>query len=165
MQDATVTADPSVERVRAAYEAVHPRLWRAVLAYSGDRDVADDAVAEAWAQVLRRGSAVDDPAAWAWRAAFRIAAGDLERRRTGPGIVDDTRSLELPEPAIDLVVALRQLSDQQRACVVLCDLADHTAGDAARLLGTTAATVRVQRMRARRRLRDLLADGEESDDA
>jgi DNA-directed RNA polymerase specialized sigma24 family protein len=46
----------------------------------------------------------------------------------------------------------------QRACVVLCDLAGHRAPDAARLLGTTAATVRVQRMRARRRLRDLLED-------
>jgi RNA polymerase sigma-70 factor (ECF subfamily) len=163
VQDATVTADPSVERVRAAYEAVHARLWRAVLAYSGSREIADDAVAEAWAQVLRRGDAVEDPGAWAWRAAFRIAAGDLQRRRAEPAAVDDARSLELPEPALDLVAALGRLSDQQRACVVLCDLADHTAVDAARLLGTTAATVRVQRMRARRRLRVLLADHEEAD--
>ena len=64
----------------------------------------------------------------------------------------------LPEPALDLIAALRHLTEQQRACVVLCDLADHDAPDAARLLGTTAATVRVQRMRARRRLRDLLED-------
>ena len=64
----------------------------------------------------------------------------------------------LPDPAFDLVAALHQLTEQQRACVVLCDLAGHAAPEAARLLGTTAATVRVQRMRRPRRLRDLLED-------
>ena len=50
-----------VERVRAAYEAVHAPLWRAVLAYSGSADVADEAVAEAFAQLLRRGDGVEIP--------------------------------------------------------------------------------------------------------
>lgn len=147
------------ERVRTAYEAVHAPLWRAVLAYSGSRDVADEAVAEAWAQLLRRGDGVDDPAAWAWRAAFRIAAGELKRRGAAPepGAVPDL-GVTVPEPALDLIAALHRLSEQQRACVILCDLAGHRAPDAARLLGTTAATVRVQRMRAHRRLRDLLED-------
>ena len=148
-----------VERVREAYEAVHAPMWRAVLAYSGSADVADEAVAEAFAQLLRRGDGVEDPAAWAWRSAFRIAAGELKRRGTAatPGVVPDV-GVTLPDPAFDLVEALHQLTEQQRACVVLCDLAGHAAPEAARLLGTTAATVRVQRMRARRRLRDLLED-------
>lgn len=151
--------DPRVERVRVAYEAVHQPLWRAVLAWSGSADVADEAVAEAFAQLLRRGEGVDDPAAWAWRSAFRIAAGDLQQRRSAavPGAVPDV-GVPLAEPALDLIAALRHLSGQQRACVVLCDLAGHPAPAAARLLGTTAATVRVQRMRARRRLRELLED-------
>ena len=166
--------DAPLERVRAAYVAVHAPLWRAVLAYSGSADVADEAVAEAFAQLLRRGDGVDDPAAWAWRSAFRIAAGELQRRRLSATTVSgDPADLDLagrrardvgvamPELAIDLVAALRHLTDQQRACVVLCDIAGHDAPSAARLLGTTAATVRVQLMRARRRLRDLL---EESDD-
>ena len=155
--------DAPVERVRAAYEAVHAPLWRAVLAYSGSADVADEAVAEAFAQLLRRGDGVDDPAAWAWRSAFRIAAGELQQRaarRRSPASVPDV-GVSLPEPAIDLIAALRHLTDQQRACVVLCDLAGHDAPSAARLLGTTGATVRVQLMRSRRRLRELL---EESDD-
>ena len=38
--------------------------------------MADEAVAETFAQLLRRGEAVEDPAAWAWRTAFRIAAAD-----------------------------------------------------------------------------------------
>ncbi len=177
MQDAAVELDSSVDRVRVAYEAVHAPLWRAVLAYSGSADIADEAVAEAFAQLLRRGDGVDDCAAWAWRSAFRIAAGELQRRRRGPttlglaAVGDDRKpgprhrhgggaeiGVPLPEPVIDLVAALRQLTDQQRACVVLCDLAGHDSPSAARLLGTTGATVRVQLMRARRRLRTLLED-------
>ena len=160
VHDATVEADPRVDGVRATYEATHARLWRAVLAYSGSADVADEAVAEAFAQLLRRGDGVDEPAAWVWRSAFRIAAGELKRRAArGLSEVPDV-GVSLPEPAFDLIAALHHLTDQQRACVVLCDLADHSAGDAARLLGTTAATVRVQRMRARRHLRDLLEDND-----
>ena len=145
--------------MRLAYEAVHGPLWRAVLAYGGSADVADEAVAEAFAQLLRRGDGVDDPAAWAWRSAFRIAAGELQRRGGAPvGDAMPELGVSVPEPAFDLIAALRHLTDQQRACVVLCDLAGHTAPEAARLLGTTEATVRVQRMRARRHLRDLLED-------
>lgn len=154
-----MSMEPQVERVRVAYEAVHAPLWRAVLAYSGSADVADEAVAEAFAQLLRRGDGVDDPAAWAWRSAFRIASGELKRRGHAPlsGAVPDV-GVWLPDPALDLIAALRHLTDQQRACVALCDLGGHSAPEAARLLGTTAATVRVQRMRARRRLRNLLED-------
>lgn len=159
MHDATVEAVPQVERVRAAYESTHAPLWRAVLAYSGSAEVADEAVAEAFAQLLRRGDGVDDPAAWVWRSAFRIAAGELKRRGERRSVTPmPDLGVAVPDPAFDLLAALAHLTDQQRACVVLCDLADLSAVHAARLLGTTAATVRVQRMRARRRLRDLLED-------
>src|SRR5207244_3656852 len=57
------------------------RLWRAVFAYAQGRAITDDAVAEAFAQCLRRGSEVRDPRAWIWRASFRMAAGELKARR------------------------------------------------------------------------------------
>lgn len=171
MQDAAVDHSPPAEaheqqRVQAAYEAVATKLWRAVVAYSGSTEVADEAVAEAFAQLLRRGEGVDDPAAWAWRSAFRIAAGELQARGsrglTLVGELPDRPATdgadELPDATLDLLAALQHLTDQQRAVVVACDLAGHDAPAAARLLGTTAATVRVQRMRARRRLRTLLED-------
>ena len=44
------------DRVEAVYRAVHPRLWRSLLAFTGDAQV------EAFAQVLRRGDAFDDVA-------------------------------------------------------------------------------------------------------
>ncbi|HJS26677.1 MAG TPA: hypothetical protein VJ913_06090, partial [Actinomycetota bacterium] len=59
-------------------------MWRAVLAFAGDPEVASDAVAEAFAQVLRRGEDVRDPEGWVWRAAFRIASGELKERRKRP---------------------------------------------------------------------------------
>lgn len=71
-------------RIRSEVERLYreqgQKLWWAVLAYAGDREVASDAVAEAFAQVLRRGAAVRSPDKWVWRAAFKIAAGELKRR-------------------------------------------------------------------------------------
>ncbi|MEZ5178142.1 MAG: RNA polymerase sigma factor [Acidimicrobiales bacterium] len=154
------------DQVKATYIEVRAPLWRALVAWSGDVDVADEAVAEAFAQLLRRGADVLDPAAWVWRAAFRVAAGDLQRRRRRSRAGADPEVLELvpsaadrlPDDAMDLVDALQALTDQQRQCIALVDVAGHTAPSAAEILGTSAATVRVQLMRARRQLRTLLAD-------
>jgi hypothetical protein len=60
------------------FEQEADRLWRAVYAFAQDREIAQDAVAEAFAQCIRRGEAVQSPERWIWRAAFRIAAGELE---------------------------------------------------------------------------------------
>jgi len=162
----TPAASAWSDQVKATYLEVRAPLWRAVVAWSGDVDVADEAVAEAFAQLLRRGDEVLDPAAWVWRAAFRVAAGDLQRRRGRARRVADPEALELvasptdrlPDDALDLVTALQALTDQQRHCIALVDVAGHTAPSAAEILGTSAATVRVQLMRARRQLRTLLAD-------
>jgi DNA-directed RNA polymerase specialized sigma24 family protein len=81
------------DRVRVAYETQVTRLWRAVYAYSGRRDIADDAVAEAFAQVLRRGDEVRDVTAWVWRAAFRIAAGELKSAATRPQLLIPNRAV------------------------------------------------------------------------
>lgn len=146
------------DRVRGAYESQHVRLWRALAAWSGSSDVADEAVAETFAQLLRRGEAVDDPVAWAWRTGFRIAAGELQRRRRDARyeLTEVALPAGTPDAVLDLVSALHYLTDQQRACVVVCDLLGYSAEEAGPVLRTSAATVRVQRMRARRRLRARL---------
>lgn len=162
VQDARVGSggDESTQRLGECYERIHARLWRAVFAWSGSRDVTDEAVAEALAQAVRRGSEIRDVDAWVWRAAFRIAAGELKRRplRPAPMANVDDRTAEDPPPddRLDIERALATLSGQQRACVVLRDVAELSAPEAAAVLGTTAATVRVQAMRGRRRLRELL---------
>lgn len=140
--------------VESVYRAQHERLWRALFAYTGDPHVAEDAEGEAFAQLLRRGAAVTDPAAWVWRAAFKIAAGLLQTRRR-----DVTSVVERPsfDPALlEFLDALRSLSDQQRACVVLRHAGRLNAPEIAAVLETSPETVRTQLRRAHARLREEL---------
>lgn len=153
---AGVARDQGLERL---YREQGKRMWRAVLAFSGDPEVASDAVAEAFAQALRRGDEIREPERWLWRAAFRIAAGDLkERGRRVPAVREE--SYEMEEPARELVAALQKLSEKQRAAVVLHHAAGYPASEVAEIIGSTSAAVRVHLMRGRRRLRELLEDEE-----
>ena len=140
------------------YEREASRLWRAVFAYAQDRAITDDAVAEAFAQCLRRGSEVRDPRAWVWTAAFRLAAAELKDRSRYSGLAD-TR-IEAPDiaEADRLLVALRKLPRNQRAALVLRYYAGYGTDEIARLLGSSRATVRVHLSRGRRRLRGLLEE-------
>jgi RNA polymerase sigma-70 factor (ECF subfamily) len=148
------------DRVEAVYRSVHPRLWRSLLSYTGDAELASDAEAEAFAQVLRRGDAVDDVAAWVWRSAFRIAAG-LLAARSRP---DDLRPSEASTPArgsvTEFLGLLADLSPQQRACIALRYVGGYTSSEIGELLGTTAATVRVQLHRAHAALRQTIREAE-----
>jgi RNA polymerase sigma-70 factor, ECF subfamily len=154
MTDVMVSARRDVEEL---YREHGKRLWWALVAFSGDRDIASDAESEAFAQALRRGEAIEDPLAWIWRAAFRIAAGELkERGRQAPPLSESF--YELPEPAAEVTAALRQLPTQQRAAVVLHYYADRPIREIAELLGTSSSTVAVHLHRGRNRLRDLLGD-------
>jgi RNA polymerase sigma-70 factor, ECF subfamily len=153
MQDARVSESQiALERV---YRSERDRLWRSLLAFSASPEIASDAMAEAFAQALRRGGELRDPARWVWRAAFRIAAGELESRwRTGGEMPE--RAYEAEEPARELIAALARLSTNQRLAVVLHDAAGYRAREVAAVIGSTPAAVRVHLLRARRRLRELL---------
>jgi RNA polymerase sigma-70 factor (ECF subfamily) len=152
-QDASVTTDPQgLERVYREHAA---RIWRALVAYTGDREIADDALAEAFAQAVGRGDALRTPERWIWIAAFRIAAGELKTR--------DRRlaSHQQPAPedaseAVALLEALRKLSPKQRAALVLHYYGGYRSREIALIVGSTAATVRVHLSAGRRRLRALL---------
>src|SRR5215216_4377295 len=138
-----------------------PRLWRSLVAFGGDEELASDAMAEAFAQALGRGDAVDAPDRWIWRAAFRIAAGELKQRRRVAASDLVPTSVGMPEPVEDLVRALRTLSPNQRAAAVLSLYADMSTRDVARILACSQATVRVHLSQARRRLRVLLEETDE----
>src|SRR6188508_3761260 len=114
-----VDAQPDIE---ALYRADADRLWRAVFAFAGDAEIASDAVAEAYAQLLRRGAAVRDPAAWVWRAAFQIARGTLkDRRRDTAGSLPEVDQPDHVDTYADedLLTAVRLLPEGQRAAVIL----------------------------------------------
>lgn len=132
------------------------KIWRSLLEYTGDPDMASEALAEAFAQALARGAAIREPDRWIWRASFKIAAGLLKEGRLSVPAEDGGASWDPPEPIADLVDALRTLSPSQRAAAVLHYYADLPGAEVAKILGCSQTTVRVHLMQARRRLRPLL---------
>jgi RNA polymerase sigma-70 factor (ECF subfamily) len=148
------------EELERLYREQGARMWRSVLAFAGDPEVASDAVAEAFAQALRRGDEIRDPERWLWRSMYRIAAGELKERGRRQ-MTDVERSYEIEEPARELISALRKLSPKQRSAVVLHHAAGYPLREVAAILGSTTGAVKVHLARGRRRLRALL----EGDDA
>ena len=138
-----------------------PRLWRSLVAFGGDQELASDAMAEAFAQALGRGAAVETPDRWIWRAAFRIAAGELkERRRVAASdghahLGGHARAGRGSRPCAP------NAEPNQRAAAVLSLYADMPTRDVARILACSQATVRVHLSQARRRLRVLLEETDE----
>jgi RNA polymerase sigma-70 factor (ECF subfamily) len=136
------------------------RLWRSVFAFAQDRTVTDDAVAEAFTQCLRRGAEVRDPRAWVWRAAFRLAAGELKARRRFDQVTTDPAAPDQAS-AVEVLAVLATLPGNQRAAAVLHWYAGFGTDEVARMLGVGRGTVRVHLSRARHRLGSLLDEENE----
>ncbi len=148
----------ATEEVETVYRQDGDRLWRALYAFARDQDVASDAVAEAFAQALRRGTAIRDVRSWVWRSAFRIAAGDLKReaaldRRPIPEEAFDDRHMDL-----ELLTALQGLTAQQRIVLVLFYYVDCPVRDIAQRTGMNQLSVRAHLSRGRKRMRVLLGE-------
>jgi RNA polymerase sigma-70 factor (ECF subfamily) len=138
-------------------------VFRTLYAYtSGRRDVAEEAMAEAFARALARSGTIRDPVAWIYRTAFRLANEELRaEHRRGPAPAEEGS----PPPELSgLIDALRQLSPNQRAAIVLRHVLDLDIAEVAHRMGTAQPTVRVHLHRGRKRLRELLGS-EEVDDA
>ncbi len=152
------------ERFDRLYRAERERLWRAVYAFVGHADVASDAVAEAFAQCLRRGDQVRDPRAWVWKAAFAIARGELQERSRWTALDDEAESTAPPDSGLDRVLtALAGLSPKQRAVILLRHYAGYRSREVAHLLGMAPATVRVHLARGRRNHERALEENEDED--
>jgi RNA polymerase sigma-70 factor (ECF subfamily) len=156
MVTVTVASD-GVEQVEAVYRQDGDRLWRALLAFGGDPEVASDAVAEAFAQALRRHGAIRDPQAWVWKAGFRIAAGELKRRSSTTPLIPEGIYVDT-QVDMELFDALAQLPTKQRAAVVLFYYADASVREIARRTGMSPLSVRANLSRGRKRLKELLGD-------
>jgi RNA polymerase sigma-70 factor (ECF subfamily) len=145
------------DRIGDVFADEGPRLWRAIFAFTGDRELTSDVVAEAFTQAIERGDAVRSPDRWVWRAAFRIAAGELKARRRGGGEMPE-RSYEMTESNADLLAALQAVSPKQRAALILHYYADLPVRQIAETLGSSGATIRVHLSQGRKRLRTLLEE-------
>jgi RNA polymerase sigma-70 factor (ECF subfamily) len=154
----TVARVAATGEVEAVYRQDGDRLWRSVYAFAGNQEVASDAVAEAFAQALRRGSAIRDVRGWVWRSAFRLAAGDLQRQSKLSRAPIPEGALPDAHPDGELLEALQGLTPQQRAVIVLHYYADCPVREIARRTGINPLAVRAHLSRGRKHLRVLLGD-------
>lgn len=136
-----------------AYRAEAPHLWRSLLLFSGSREIASDAMAEAFAQGIARGDAVRTPGAWVWRAAFALARGELASGPHDEELVDHSVDDGSADELLDVMAALRRLSPMQRASVVLHHYMGYPVREIAVILGTSRSAVGVHLFRGRARLR------------
>jgi DNA-directed RNA polymerase specialized sigma24 family protein len=141
--------------IERLYEEDGNRLWWALVAYTGNRDLASDAAAEAFARALKAADQIREPAGWVWRVAFRVAAAGL-RDLNRPLHALPVEGYEIDDRPLGVIVALQRLSARQRAAFVLYYLDDRTTEQIASVLGMAPATVAVHLHRARQRLRDIL---------
>jgi RNA polymerase sigma-70 factor (ECF subfamily) len=157
-----VLSGPDRDALAIAYETIAPDLWRAVYGYSGGRrDIADDAVASAFAAAAERLDEIRDIRNWLFRVAFRMATRLMrDRRELMESGVHDLRDVS-GELSYETAQMLRSLPPRQRGCVVLVDVFGFTAREAARALGVTDVAVRVSLHAGRARVRRML---EEDDD-
>jgi RNA polymerase sigma-70 factor (ECF subfamily) len=153
--------DEAEHPVAELYRSEGDRLWRAIFAFTRDRTVTDDAVAEAFAQCIRRGTAVRSPRDWVWRAAFRIAAGELQERGRWRSLsIEHDATVDAPDAPWELLDALARLSPHQRAAFLLRHVGGYDAAAIGSVLGCSASSARVHIFRARRRLREHLEASE-----
>jgi RNA polymerase sigma factor (sigma-70 family) len=150
------TATAERTELEDVYREHGKRLWWALLAYSGDREIASDAVAETFARALGAKRPIRSPADWIWRVAFRLAAKEMKRRARQDVAVEE--SYEMDERTHDLMTALHQLSTRQRGAIVLHYYAGYSTREIASLTESTAATVAVHLHRGRKKLRELLEE-------
>jgi len=139
-----------------------PGLWRTMYAFTGGRrDIAEDVTAEAFARGLAHADTIRDPVPWLYRTAFRLAQDELRKERRSH--MPEPEDRQAPPEVAGLMQALRKLSPNQRAAIVLRFEADLPVSEVAKRMGIAQPTVRVHLHRARARLRELLGDEEVED--
>ncbi len=153
-----MTAEPRSSELERLYREDGPRLWRSLLGFTGDPEVASDSMAEAFAEALGRGDAVRDHDRWIWRAAFRIASGEMQRRSKLQPLAGEGSSFEMQEAPTAVLALLRQLPTKQRAVLVLRSYAGYSTREVATILGSTTGTVRMHLSQGRKRLRRLMEE-------
>jgi RNA polymerase sigma-70 factor (ECF subfamily) len=153
----TLTKGPVATELESLYAEHGKWLWRSVLAYAGDPEVASDSVAEAFTQALRRGGEIRSALPWIWKTAFRVAAGELKARRRHSELTTETVD-ETGPFAHELLSCLAALSQKQRGALVLHYYGGYAPREIASILGSTPAAVRVHLHRGRQRLRDMLEE-------
>ena len=161
-----ISYDRAVESEFEALFEVHrgPAYRLALLLCSGDAALAEDAVSQAFADVLPRWrtGGIDDFGAYLRRCVVNDIKRTMRRRtllrRAEPRLLDTGRGAMDEDVVYQQVVwtALRMLPEKQRTAVVLHYYEALPVEGVAEAMGTTVGTTKAHLSRGRERLRLLL---------
>ncbi len=162
MNDSALLADAAAGD-RAAFAALYDRHARAVYGYAvrlvGDRTAAEDVTQEAFLALWRSRSYDPSRSFTAWLLTVtRNAAIDHLRRRGRRAEQPLREAVESAKGPVDHVeAALREIPDEYREAVWLCDALGLTYREAADVMGCEPGTVGSRVARGRQLLRTKLA--------
>jgi RNA polymerase sigma-70 factor (ECF subfamily) len=169
-------SDGDADALALLYRRESGSVYRYALALAGDEAAALDAVQEAFAQLLR-GPVAFDPARGSlgaylagmarhqvlsqWRDARRHLPLDDAADTDDEALPGSDTRLHEAQRQQSLWAAIRQLSWPQREALTLVDLQERPYAEAAAIAGISVDVLRTRLHRARQRLADLLALGEQ----
>lgn len=163
------------QELEAIVAVVQPSARRIALVLCRDPVEADDLTQDAILRLIRRPPkplTQEVARAWLRTAITRLFLSGKRRlaRETKAFIrlhahASEAAAPDARRPSDDVMRALERLSPKQRACVVLRYLEDLSEHDVARALGMRHGTVKAHLAKARARLRDALADPNETGEA
>lgn len=146
----------------------YPLVYRTVLAFCGDRELAADATQEAFVRAYERwGRLEDEPWAGGWTATTALnLTRRLSRRSARTRAVERKKFMARPAPETadwyPVHQALASLPFRQRQVVVLHYFSDLSIAQVAELIHTSEGTVKAHLFRARRTLGENLSAGPDS---
>jgi RNA polymerase sigma-70 factor, ECF subfamily len=156
---------PADDGFAECYEQSFMALTRQLYVYTGDINVAQDLVQEAFCRALPRWSKLatyDDPVAWIRRVALNLANSRWRRARVAARHLRGQRETHADGPNPDrvaAVAALAQLPPRPRRAMVLHYLADMSVAEIAAEEGVPVNTVKTWLHRGRAALAGLLGEG------
>jgi RNA polymerase sigma-70 factor (ECF subfamily) len=144
------------------YLSTREAVLRQLTAMTLDRELAADAVQEAYARAWQRWprvSRLGEPSAWVRTVAWRLAVSQFRRRAVASRMLRRLQQERDPvdveasaDVAIDVVTALRALSAEHRRVLVLHELVGMSVREVAAETGVAEGTVKSRLSRARERL-------------
>ena len=153
---------------RAFYERTARKLWAYLARVTGDRELADDLLQETFYRFLKASGQYESEL-HRRNALYRIAtnlACDVRRRRSASGsavvVGDDIEHLPStenpgrPERRADLLRAMSQLKDRERALLWLAYAEGASHRDIADVFGLEVGSLKTMLFRARRKAAELL---------
>lgn len=151
--------DPSA--LGGLYEMYSERIFRYTFRMLGNRSDAEDATAETFLRVIRRSAELRADGAfrtWLFRIARNLCIDKLRQHKLIelPADAHDGGSEDRTALRVTVQQALMELPVEYRDPLVLCDLEDLPAREAAEVLQISVPALKSRLYRGRRALRDKL---------